>query len=267
MERKSIQIDGKQVFYTLYGNGAPVMLVHGFGEDDSIWRHQISALQNDFRLIVPQLPGTAASERLGVTTMESLAASLLQILEAEGVAQVVMIGHSMGGYITLAFAEAFADRLIGFGLFHSTAFADSEEKKANRRKGIEFIQEHGGAGFLRTITPNLFSEMTRNNRPELVKATVDAIPTYSDASLIAYYNAMLQRPDRTAVLRQATVPVFFMIGQHDQAAPYADTIQQAAMPETAQVTVLSDVGHLGMLEDTDASNQALREFLASFGTW
>lgn len=262
MEKKIIKHNQKEIHYTIYGEGLPVMLVHGFGEDDTVWRNPIAALKDDYQLIVPQLPGTGRSALADETRMETLALAVLQIMDAERLDQVVMIGHSMGGYTTLAFAEAHPDRLKGFGLFHSTAFADSEEKKANRRKGMEFIREHGGAEFLRTITPNLFSENTKANHPEIVKEIMDNIPAYTDEALIAYYQAMLHRPDRTDVLRTAKVPVLFIIGKNDQAAPYSDTLPQSTLPDTAYVSILPQAGHLGMWEDTATCNHALKEFLS-----
>ena len=108
-------------------------------------------------LIVPDLPGAGKSDMIDDMSMEGMAEMLKAIIDKEKISSFVLIGHSMGGYITLAFAEKYPQYLIKFGLFHSTAYADNEEKKAIRRKGIDFIKEHGAFEFLKNTTPNLFS--------------------------------------------------------------------------------------------------------------
>src|SRR5688572_7259971 len=146
----------KRLHYEVIGKGPAVLLVHGFGEDSTVWRKQKEAIPG-FQLILPDLPGSGSSEMINDMSMEGLAESLLAILDQEKIEQCILIGHSMGGYVALAFAEKYANRLKGLGLFHSTAYADSEAKIETRRKGIQFIQEHGALAFLRTSTPNLFS--------------------------------------------------------------------------------------------------------------
>ena len=128
------------IHYKLVGKGTPVLLLHGFGEDSSIWNEQIKALENNCLLIVPDLPGTGASEWNNVNskgsmanpslfTIDQLSESVYAILQNEHISQCYLLGHSMGGYITLAYAKKYSTTLKGFGLIHSTAFADSEEKK------------------------------------------------------------------------------------------------------------------------------------------
>src|SRR5687768_9031756 len=132
---KEIEITGKKIFYRLYGNGKPVMLVHGFGETGDVWKSQVSFLKGSFKLIVPDLPGSGQSEMTDDMSMEGMAEILKQILDKEKITGVSMIGHSMGGYIMLAFSKKYSQYLTAIGLFHSTAYADSEEKKAVRKKG------------------------------------------------------------------------------------------------------------------------------------
>ena len=122
--------------YQVKGNGPVVMLVHGFGETAAIWDRIIQHLTG-FSWIIPDLPGSGRSGLIEDMSMEGMAESLLDILDNENLSDCIMIGHSMGGYITLAFAEKYESRLRGIGLFHSTAYADSEEKKETRRRGGE----------------------------------------------------------------------------------------------------------------------------------
>lgn len=260
---KHIISQGKKLAYSTYGKGSPVMLVHGFGEDDKVWKIQVDALKKEYQLIIPQLPGTGGSAMTEELSMDSMATSLKNILDAEGIKNATIIGHSMGGYITLAFAEKFSESLNGFGLFHSSSFADSEEKIATRKKGIALIKEKGGHAFLKTATPNLFSDKTKDERPELVAEQLEQAGSISDLSLVSYYEAMISRPDRTEVLRKTKIPVLFTMGKYDKAIPISDSLQQCHLPEKSYIHILDQSGHMGMIEEPEKSNSILKNFLSA----
>jgi pimeloyl-ACP methyl ester carboxylesterase len=152
-------------------------------------------------------------------SIEDLAAAVKTLLDHLGIDKCIMIGHSMGGYITLAFAEKYPDRLTALGLFHSTAYPDSEEKKAIRRKSIEFIRKNGADLFIRQSTPGLFGQYTHQHHPQLIDAMIDRYINFPPDTLIAWYQAMITRPDRTAVLREFHGPVLFIIGEEDTSFP------------------------------------------------
>ena len=241
---------------------SPVILIHGFAEDGSIWDNQVAYLKNTHRLIIPDLPGSGGSSPLpGDTSMETLAGAVRAVLQAEQIEDCIMIGHSMGGYVTLAFAELYPGMLKAFGLFHSTAYADSEEKKAARRKGMDFIHKNGAAAFIKQSTPNLFSETSRNEHPEWVTNLIDQYAGFNPDALIGYYQAMIQRPDRTHVLQQFPGPVLFIIGEQDNAVPLITSLQQCHMPTVSYIHVLENTGHMGMMEDASSANLFLEEFL------
>lgn len=258
---KEIQITGKKVFYRIIGEGNPVMLVHGFGEDGTVWSNQVDFLKDKFRIIIPDLPGSGKSELIENSSIEGMAEVLHQIIHEEDIDHCVMIGHSMGGYITLAFAEMYWNHLSAFGLFHSSAYADSKEKITTRQKGIEFINEQGAFAFLKTATPNLFSPLTKAENPGLIDKQINSLDNFSPAALVSYYEAMINRPDRTAILLQTTVPVLFIIGKYDNAVPPEDSLQQCHLPEKSYIHMLNRSGHMGMLEEPQQSNQILEKFL------
>ena len=172
-----------------------------------------------------------------------------------------LIGHSMGGYITLAFAEKYPEYLNAFGLFHSTAYADNEEKKNTRMKGIEFIKQHGAFEFLKTVVPNLFSQESR----ELIKGKIDAfinsLNDFSPEALVSYYEAMVQRPDRCNVLKMSKVPVLFIFGEFDVAVPLKDGLELCHLPEKSYIHILHKSGHMGMLEETGECYRIMDKFL------
>jgi pimeloyl-ACP methyl ester carboxylesterase len=175
-----------------------------------------------------------------------------------------MIGHSMGGYILLAFMEKYPNHLNAFGLFHSSAYPDTEEKKATRRKAIEFINQHGAFEFLKITLPNLFSPNSQSQIPNSIKELIDRGNNFSPTALISYYEAMMQRPDRTEVLKKAAVPVLFILGETDTAVPLQDGLKQCHLPEKSYIHILHQSGHMGMLEEANASNRILENFLTTF---
>jgi pimeloyl-ACP methyl ester carboxylesterase len=175
----------------------------------------------------------------------------------------VLIGHSMGGYITLAFVEKYPDAVNAFGLFHSSAFADSEEKKETRRKGVAFIEQHGAYEFLKTTTPNLFSPVTKAEKGHLIDQHLKTLRNADGAALVRYYQSMMERPDRTAVLKNAQVPVLFVLGRHDNAVPLEDGLKQCHLPQLSYIELLEQAGHMGMVEEPEKTNAILTMFTKS----
>lgn len=239
----------------------PLILIHGFAEDGTIWENQVNHLRNTCSLIIPDLPGSGRSSPLsGDTSMEELAGAVKAVLDAEGIKECIMVGHSMGGYVTLAFAELYPGMLKAFGLFHSTAYADTEEKIAARRKGIDFIQKNGSAPFIKQSTPNLFSETSRRQHPEWISALIERYAGFHPDTLIRYYEAMIRRPDRTSVLRQFPRPILFIMGEHDGTIPLNISLQQSHMPNVSYIYILPQAGHMGMVEEAARGNEILEEF-------
>lgn len=259
--RKSINYQGHKICYTIVGKGNPVLFIHGFGETGTVWKNQIDFFSNELEMIIPDLPGSGDSEMIDDMSMEGMAEVMRAILQEEKKEALPVIGHSMGGYIVLAFAEKYPASLTGLGLFHSTAFADSEEKKDTRRKGIAFIEQHGAFEFLKTTSPNLFSPATKSENSGLIEEFISGLNNFSPLSLVSYYNAMMMRPDRTEVLRNAGYPVLFIMGKYDTAVPLADNLKLCSLPENSYIEILKNSGHMGMLEEPVLSNYALANFL------
>ena len=275
---KSILYQNKKISYQTIGSGKPVMLIHGFGEDGSVWKNQVEYLKNKFHIIVPDLPGSGQSEMIDDMSMEGMSEVLHMIIHKELIdisespqvpppggfrGDCTVIGHSMGGYITLALVEKYWNHIFAFGLFHSTAFADSEEKKETRKKGIEFINQHGAFEFLKTSTPNLFSpnSISPEARPNSINDFIETLKDFTPNALIAYYNAMMQRPDRTHILKNTKIPVLFIAGENDNAIPLYDVLKQCHLPEKSYFHVLKKSGHMGMMEEPELANLILKDFL------
>ena len=259
---KIINYRSSTIFYRKEGNGYPVILIHGFAEDGSIWQNQISYLAKNYKLIIPDLPGSGKSPFYPqLITIDDYAECIEFITDKEKISDCIIIGHSMGGYITLAFAEKYPEKLKAFGLFHSTAYADSDEKKSARKKGIEFIQKYGSYEFIKQSVPNLFAENFRKEHPETVSELIERYNNSNPHSLVSYYNAMMDRPDRTRVLKDFKKAVLFIIGEKDSAVPLEHSMQQSFLPELCYIHILENTAHMGMFESKDRSNKILNEFL------
>ena len=261
MEEKIFNYESSSIYYRVYGEGNPVLLVHGFGEDGSIWKNQVIELKKKNKLIIPDIPGSGKSEMIDDMSMSGIAEVMHAIIHEEKIDQCIVIGHSMGGYITLALVESYWNHVSAFGLFHSTAFPDTTEKKANRRKGIEFVKTHGPNEFLKTTTPNLFSPGTKENNPQLVSDFLDNLPNISGEAIIAYYESMIDRPDRTSILINTKNPVLFVAGRHDNAIPFDDVLKQCHLPEKSYFHIFENSGHMGMLEQHEYATRILDEFI------
>ncbi len=264
--RNAINLLGRNISYQVMGEGPLVVLLHGFGEDGAIWNRQVKALKG-YRLMIPDLPGTGNSEMIDDMSMEGMAENLLNLVtydqkeNGRGSETFTLVGHSMGGYITLAFAELYPHLLNGFGLVHSTAYADSPEKVDTRRKGIEFIETHGAYEFLKTSTPNLYAPQSREQHPEWISEHLERVHNFSGAALVNYYDSMIKRPDRTGILKITEVPVLFILGKYDNAVPMKDGLEQCYLPSLSYIDVLYQSGHMGMIEEEAKTNESLTKFL------
>ena len=261
MLHKKISYQNTNISYTVYGNGKPVMLIHGFAEDSGIFDLQVNHLKENYLIIVPDLPGIGKSEMLKKENLQlaDYADILKAIADEEKIKSFTLIGHSMGGYITLAYADKYGYTLNAFGLLHSSAYKDDEAKIATRKKAISFIEENGTAAFLKTTIPNLFYNLEKSK--EVIKSLVEKGNNFNPKVLIQQYNAMITRLDTTTVLKTFSHPILFIIGEHDKAVPFEHSLQQSHLPQIAQVNILRKTAHMGMKEEPEMVNKNLRKFL------
>ncbi len=269
MQDKTIHYKDCAIYYRIIGKGKPVVFLHGFAEDGNVWQYQIDFLKDHYQLIIPDIPGSGQSamanwqDEIGI---DELAESIKAILDEEKITNCTMIGHSMGGYITLALAEKYPQVLNGFGLFHSSAFADADEKKQARSKSIDFIKANGSFAFIKSTTPGLFATSFTKNHPEAINSLVDNGKNFVEEVLIQYYKAMKDRPDRSGILLDFPNPILFIIGEYDKAIPLAISLKQCYLPKQSYIFILKDSAHMGMWEESDKSNKIIFDFLQAVNT-
>ena len=271
MQEKEITHKQRKIFYRTIGEGPVVVLLHGVPFDGNLWKNQFDAFRN-YKLIIPDLPGSGRSEMIEDMSMEGMAECVKEIIIHETASlyfksgephSVIVIGHSMGGYITLALAEKHPELLNGFGLFHSTAYADSEERKEGRKKTIKSIEEKGVEEWVKTSVPNLFGPLAKKDNPEMIDEQMANARNFSPEAIVNYQTAMMKRPDRTDVLKKATVPVLFILGKYDTVVPLKDGMEQCSLADLNYIHVLENAGHVGMKEEAPETNTILENYVAN----
>lgn len=233
-----------------------IVLIHGHGVDESIWDSVAPLLSETYTVVRPNL-----SLLTNCTTVEAYAEELYQFLTNAGIDKCTIIGHSMGGYIGLAFVEKYPDMIEGFGLFHSLASADDAGKKEQRNKMISLLREKGASDFIRLTGANMFGKRYRKYRGDKVKQHVAHFSQLPAEALAVGVEAIRDRPDRTNVLESLKVPLLLIIGMEDVLMPFEKVIEMATYPKVTYPFILSDSGHMGMVERTDTVVKVLRWYL------
>ncbi|GHA69104.1 alpha/beta fold hydrolase [Pontibacter akesuensis] len=247
--------------HTDAGSGDVLVFLHGFCESKQVWAEFVQPLQQQFRIITLDLPGFGENiENISSYNMESMADYVKQQLEALNVRRFLLVGHSMGGYVSMAFAEKYGHLLKGLCLFQSSALPDTDEKKEQRSKSIDYVERHGVANFINPFVEPLFYRENRERlapKIEMMKEIGRATPKESVTGAMA---AMRDRADRTEVLQQLKCPVLFVFGKEDGAVPLDKALEQCHLPGNSMVNFLEKTGHMAMFERTHETRLALQKF-------
>jgi pimeloyl-ACP methyl ester carboxylesterase len=193
--------------------------------------------------------------------MEDYADELHRLLTNASISRCTLIGHSMGGYIGLAFAEKYGDMLEGLGLFHSTAVADTDSKKHQRNEMAELIRTHGAKAFVKHTTANLFGARFKELFPEKVQEYINRYELLPSKAMATGMEAMRDRLDRTKVLASLPFPILFIIGMHDQLVSFENTMEQVKYPKQGYPFIMAEAGHMAMVERPDASSRIIRWYM------
>lgn len=260
---KIISFNGTKIFYEITGSGFPVVLLHGFCEDNTSWNEWKKPFEEKFTLITPDLFGFGKSEiPQEKTTMKLFAEQLKFILEEEKISKFILIGHSMGGYISMQFAKLFSEKLSGLCLFHSSALADDEAKKAGRKKSIDFISRNGSEHFVKELYDGLFYEDFKNQNQKFLAELLNYGKTFSAQAIMNAQQAMMEREDTTEVLKNISVPLLFFIGMQDKNVLPEKIIPQTLFPKISQIEIYENVAHMGMFEQKEKTQNASLSFIS-----
>lgn len=259
---KKIKIsDQQEIAYFFDGptHHTPLVLLHGFCEDASVWDPILPYLQ-DVPVLRLNLPGFGESSMPDSIRMEDYAHAILSAVTLLGHQRCVLVGHSLGGYVALEYLRHHPEHLVGMGLFHSHPFPDDDEKKNNRRRGIETLQQGKRDLYVTQLFPGLFTPAFVKEHPEVIATLTEAGKQHESGGIIAALEAMIARPDHSVTLKNAEYPVLFILGEEDKLVPLEETLQAATWPVMSDIHVLPGVAHMGMWESTEESAEALKKF-------
>lgn len=249
-----------KINYTDNGKGRVIVLLHGLVESAEIWNEFSEALAKYFRVICIDLPGHGKSESIGyVHAMEMMAECVHSLLSSLRLKKYVVVGHSMGGYVTIAFGELFPENLKGICLFHSTASSDTIQKQKDRDRTIKVVKENHKS-FIKNLIPGLFAKENQVRLKKEIEALKKAAAKTSKRGVVAAMEGMKVRPDREIILRFAPYPCFFIIGKEDPVINYDKIVVQAEIPRDTGMLILEKVGHMGFLEAKEETLKALTTF-------
>jgi pimeloyl-ACP methyl ester carboxylesterase len=257
---KTIVFKGKKIFYKDFGQGQPIVFLHGFTESQKIWNHFAKVLSKEFRVVTIDLPGHGESQCVaGVHTMELQAEVVSAVLTKAGIKKCILIGHSMGGYVTLAFARKYPMKLKGFCIFHSHCFPDLAEDRENRNRTIELVK-NDKFGFLAKFIPGLFPAEVQGKFSEEINLLIKEAEKMPKEGIIAALEGMKIRNDQTSLLATTKVPVLFILGLKDSKAPIPKLWEMISIPAHSESLILRDVGHMGYIEAPKITLNAIRKF-------
>lgn len=255
---KQILYKNTKISYSETGKGGAIVLLHGFLENQTMWQDLIPELSKKHRVITIDLLGHGESDCLGyVHSMEDNADVVRAVLSELRIRKAFFVGHSMGGYVVLAFAELYPANVKGLILLNSTSKADSEERKANRDRAIKAVKKDYTT-FVRLSITNLFSEENREKMiDEIEKVKIEALKTPLQG-IVASLEGMKIRKDRETLLRSATYPMLLILGKKDGVLNYEDNLKQIENTNVKLVTFPD--GHMSHIENREGLKEVLLDF-------
>lgn len=260
MEPNTAKLSNSDLSFFDEGKGSPLLLLHGFCGSKRYWEKIIPELSKNHRVIAPDLPGHGESSmRNKRYSIEEIAGEVKELLAYLEIEKITLFGHSLGGYITLAFAEKYADQLNAFSLIHSTAFPDSEEAKEGRVANVEKVRENGIKELIDGLVPKLFSPLNAEKNIKDIETTKEIGYGTSAKGVINALLAMKERPDRNSVLENTSLPVLLIAGEKDQIIPAEKTF--SVSKDNIKEVTIKDSGHMSMYENPDELLKAMKILL------
>lgn len=256
-------IRGIEIGFDDEGTGSPVVLLHGYPFNRTMWRDQVEELKQHHRVIVPDLRGHGETTVTpGAATMEDMANDVAALLKSLEVMRPVIGGLSMGGYVALAFCHLFPSKVHSLVLADTRAQADTEEAKRNREQQAEKALSEGMEGIADGLLPKLLSSETVQQRPDIVKRVRDMIVATNPEGAAAALRGMAQRPNRIPFLSNIIVPTLILVGNEDALTPVADAELMHREIGGSRLKIIEGASHVSNLERPEEFNRALVEFLS-----
>lgn len=244
------------------GSGNPILLIHGFCETSDIWTSLETQISINYQVISIDLPGFGKSSlNSTIESLDDIACEISKFLHSKNITQCFVIGHSLGGYIAMSLARNYPRQLLGFGLFHSTTFADDEEKKKIRDKTVEFVENHGIELWAKGFISKLFYfKNTPNHKKDILWLEKMASKTPLEVFKV-YTTFMKSRSGSTELLRSFKKPVFFISGENDVVVPMSQSLLVRDQITNGDSLILAETGHMGFIEKPEECFLFIKSFL------
>ena len=253
---ETIIVNGIRLAYERRGTGIPLVLLHGYPLDHHLWDEVGPLLQDTFDLILPDLRGFGESSTVdSFYAMEDIASDIAALLDQLEIQKTAIAGHSMGGYVALAFMRVFPERVTGLGLVSTQVLADAPDRKEGRYKSAAEVADKGIASVVETMTPKFTSD------PELQKFARESMERQQPSAYIGALKAMAERVDSTPLLSSLTVPVVIVHGDADSLIPIDRAREVKAALPNAYLVEISGAGHMPMMEAKQKTAEALKHLI------
>jgi 3-oxoadipate enol-lactonase len=258
------EINGINIHYHDEGEGLPVIFIHAFALNQTMWREQITALKSQYRSITLDLRGFGHSDVVDEPSlMNQMASDVHELMKVLAIDKAILVGLSMGGYIALAFYRNFPEAVLALVLADTRATADTAEAKANRLSSAEKALREGSAAIADETTPKLLGDTTLNSNAELVKFVHSIQASNSPIGIAAAQRGMAARVDSTDILSQINCPVLVIVGSEDKLTPPAEAEVIHKGIDNSKLLIIENSGHLSNMETPDEFNRALVGFFES----
>jgi 3-oxoadipate enol-lactonase len=259
--REKIRVGEIRIAYEEAGTGTPLVFIHGFPHDHTLWTSQLRGLAPTCRCIAPDLRGFGESDVRGPYSMDQYADDIAGLLDALSIERAIIAGLSMGGYVSFALWRRHRDRVLALVLADTTARADTEAGRAKRRDMIALARAYGAAAIADQMTSRLVGESTRQRRPELVRSVHAMLAAAPVEGIIGALEAMMARPDSLPTLSTIDVPTLILVGSEDMISPpEVARSMQAAIPGS-RLEIIPQAGHVSSMERPAAFNAVVSEFV------
>ncbi|MFO8054428.1 MAG: alpha/beta fold hydrolase [Bacteroidales bacterium] len=234
--------------YRIKGAGPAIVLLHGFMESMEMWNPFLPSLTQDFTVVMPDLPGHGRSECYNEEhSMEFMAEEVKKVLEKENIKKCTLIGHSMGGYVAMAFGRNYPEFLNGIVLFHSHPDADTPEGRKNRERIVQLVKKDK-TGFIRNFIPSLYYNPFRKDLKDKIEDQKKIAGAMKPEGIIAALKGMKSRKSTTDVIQNTQLPILFIIGKQDSRTDLNRMLQLVGMPAHSESLILEHAGHMGFFE-------------------
>lgn len=254
---------GKKIAYKISGSGKIIVLLHGYLESLEVWNDFAFELAKDFKVICIDLPGFGKSDALDLyAPMEAMADSVNAVFDCEDIVDCTLVGHSMGGYVTLSFAERFADTINGFVLFHSTPYADNTEKIENRKREIELVEQGKKHTIISINIPKTFADENVSDFDKEIDKLKFIAKKTTDDGIVGALKGMIQRIDKQHIIKLFKKPMLIIAGAKDNYIPIEASRSISLLSEKIELEILENSGHIGFVEEKEKSLAILKNFIS-----